>query len=92
MQKLKEAYIIKKHLSISNISELGDILKNHSNLNTIDINPDNTIYVESDCGMDSIKNSVDEGMVEWVKRNVKCPINMIYNTLPISSNSCIVKI
>lgn len=93
MQKLKEAYSIKKDLIVnSDINELGTILKNNSNINTININPDNTIYVESNSGLDSIKETLELGVMQWVNRKISVPIGMIYNTLPITSNACILKI
>lgn len=92
MQKLKEAYDIKKQLVTSDISELGNILKENSNIETISVNSDNTIYLESNCGIDSIKSNLELGIIRWVNRNIEAPINMIYNALPISGNSCIVRI
>ena len=92
MQKLKEAYTIKEQLIVCNINELGDILKENSNIETININPDNTIYLESNCGIDSIKNNIEIGIMKWVNQNIEVPISMIYNALPISNNSCIVRI
>lgn len=92
MQKLKEAYEIKKQLVISDINELGTILKENSNIDTINVNSDNTIYLESNCGMDSIKNSLELGIIRWVNISMEAPITMIYNTLPITCNSCIVRI
>ena len=92
MQKLKEAYDIKKQMVTSDINELGNILKENSNIETINVNPDNTIYLESNCGIDSIKDCLESGIMKWVNLNIGAPINMIYNTLPISNNSCIVRI
>ena len=92
MKKLKEAYDIKKQLVTSNINELGDILKEYSSIETINVNSDNTIYLESNCGMDSIKNNLELGVIKWVNKNIESPISMIYNTLPITNNSCIVRI
>lgn len=91
MQKLKEAYDIKKRLVTSDINELGNILKEDSNIETIDINSDNTIYLESNCGMDSIKNDVDEGIIKWIKQTIALP-DLICNVLPLSNNSCIIRI
>ena len=92
MQKLKEVYDIKKHLITIDINELGNILEENSNIEIVNINPDNTIYLESNCGMDSIKDCLETGIMKWVNLNIGFPINMIYNTLPISNNSCIIRI
>jgi hypothetical protein len=92
MTKLKEAYDIKKELVNSDISELSNILKEYTDINTINVNPDNTIYLESNCGMDSIKNSLNSGVVRWINKTINIPINIIYNTLPLSNNSCILRI
>ena len=91
MQKLKEVYDIKKQLVTSDITELGDILKENSNIDTVEINPDNTIYLESNCGVDSIKDNLNEaaGRWLWVDNIIS---RMIFCTLPLSNNSCIVKI
>lgn len=92
MQKLKEAYELKKQLIYKDINELGDILKENSNIETININSDNTIYLESNCGIDSIKDNLDEGIKKWIWVDQKIMRSIIFNTLPISNNSCIVKI
>lgn len=89
MQKLKEVYNIKKQLVNRDINELGDIIKVNSNIDTIIINPDNTIYLESNCGLDSIKNSLELGVKEWINNPLS---NMILNILPLYNNSCIVRI
>ena len=92
MTKLKEAYDIKKELVNSDINELSNILKEYTDINTINVNPDNTIYVESNCGMDSIKNSINSGVIRWINKTIEAPICMIYNTLPLSTNACIIRI
>ena len=92
MQKLKEAYNIKKQLISSDINELGDILKENSNIETIDVNSDNTIYLESNCGIDSIRDSLDESIKKWIYVDQKIMRSIIFNTLPITNNSCIVRI
>ena len=91
MDKLKEAYNIKKQLVNNDISELGNILKENSNIETINVNSDNTIYLESNCGIDSIKNDLDEGIKRWIWVDNKVIRSIIFNTLPISNNSCIIK-
>lgn len=91
MQKLKEVYDIKKQIITEDISKLGDILKENSNIETINVNSDNTIYLESNCGLDSIKNDLDEGIKKWLWIDQKIVRSMILNTLPIGKNSCIVK-
>lgn len=91
MKKIKDAYDIKKQLIDKDINELGNILKKISNIETIDVNPDNTIYLESNCGVDSIKDSINEGIKRWVNINESIMYNMIFNTLPLSNNSCILK-
>ena len=91
MQKLKEIYEIKKQLVNEDITKLGDILKENSNINTIDVNSDNTIYLESNCGLDSIKD-VFESEVRCGFKMFEAPFNRIYNILPISNNSCIIRI
>lgn len=91
MTKLKQVYNIKKQLITKDIGELGDILKRNSNLNTIDINSDNTIYLESNCGMESIKNNLNEGIKEWLCVDERVIISMIINTLPLNNNSCIIR-
>lgn len=90
MQKLKEAYDIKKQLVTKDISELGNILKENSNIDIIDINSDNTMYLESNCGMDSINNDIDIGIRRWLKIDQTGNCNLLLNTLPLSHNSCIV--
>lgn len=90
MQKLKEAYDIKKQLVTSDINELGNILKENSNIDTIDVNSDNTMYLESNCGMDSIKDDLDIGIRRWLKIDERGICNILLNTLPLSNNSCIV--
>ena len=92
MQKLKEAYELKKQLVTSDINELGNILKEDSNIETIDVNSDNTIYLESNCGIDFIKDKLDAGIKKWLLNDQQIMYSIIYNTLPISNNSCIVKI
>lgn len=93
MQKLKRAYDIKKQLITNDISELGIILKEeNSNIEIIDVNSDNTIYLESNCGIDFITHSLEAGITKWLGTNIGVPINMIYNQFPISCNSCIAKI
>ena len=91
MHKLKEAYDIKKQLINNDINELGSILKENYNIETININPDNTRYLESNCGMDSINNDLESGIVKWIKQSIALP-DLICNVLPLSNNSCIVKI
>ena len=90
MQKLKEAYDIKKQLVSKDINELGNILKEDSNINIIDVNPDNTMYLESNCGMDSINNDLNIGIRRWLKIDETGNCNILLNTLPLSCNSCIV--
>ena len=92
MTKLKEVYNIKKELIVNDITVLGNILKEYTDINTININSDNTIYLESNCGIDSIKSSLDSGVVRWINRTIESPIGMVYNTLPISNNACIIRI
>lgn len=92
MEKLKEAYELKKQLVTSDINELGNILKESSSIKTINVNPDNTIYLESNCGIDSIKDDLDEGIRRWIWVDDKAIRNIVFITLPISSNSCIIKI
>ena len=98
MNKLKEAYDIKKELISKDIAELGEIIKDNTNINTVNINPDNTIYLESECGIDSIRNSLDLDVIKWINGTIKiggvinAPINMVYNTLPLTSNTCIIRI
>jgi hypothetical protein len=94
MHKLKEAYNIKKEIlkDITNLSVFGDCLKENSNLKTIDINPDNTIYLESECGVDSIKHDLDEGIKKWLQFDEYYKRNIIFNVLPLTNNSCIVRI
>lgn len=91
MQKLKEVYDIKKQLVNKDINELGNIIKENSNIETININPDNTMYLESNCGLDSIRNSLETGVKEWLNTPLYCT-NMILNVLPLYNNSCIVRI
>lgn len=93
MKKLKEVYDIKKELIISNdINKLSNILKENIDIETINLNSDNTIYIESECGIDSIRNILDSSVTRWVNRNIEAPIGMVYSTLPLSSNSCIIRI
>ena len=94
MKKLKEAYDVKKQLvaTTNSINELGELLKNNSNIPNIDINSDNTMYLESNCGIDSIKDTLDTNIAAWINRNIEFPISMIYNVLPLSNESCIVRI
>lgn len=92
MNKLREIYDTKKQLITNDITELGIILKENSNINIVDINPDNTIYLESNCGVDSIRNILDSDIIKWINYNIEAPINMIYNTLPLSNTSCIIRI
>ena len=93
MQKiLKEVYDIKRQLVSDDINKLGNILKENSNIDTIDVNPDNTIYLESKCGIDFIKDNLDEGIKKWLLIEQQFMRNMVFNTLPISNNSCIVRI
>ena len=92
MRNLKKAYELKKELVAKDISELGNILKQDSKIDTIDINSDNTIYLESNCGIDSIKNNLNEGINKWVNVDNTLIRDIICNILPISSSSCIVRI
>lgn len=92
MQKLKKAYDIKKQLVTSDINELGNILKENSNIETIDVNSDNTIYLESNCGLDSIKDDLDEGIRKWLWVDEHIMRKIIFNTLPIGNNSCIIRV
>jgi len=91
MSKLKEAYDIRKELISKDITKLGNILKKNNNIETININPDNTIYLESECGIDSIKNTLDLSVQKLVNRKINAPINMVYNTLPLTNNTCIIR-
>lgn len=92
MTKLKEAYDIKRQLINADISELGDIINTNLNINTININPDNTIYLESNDEIDSITNDLDLSVLKWINRDIEAQIGMVYSTLPISNNSCIIRI
>lgn len=92
MRNLKKAYEFKKELVTKDISELGNILKQDSKIDTIDINSDNTIYLESDCGIDSIRNNLNKGIEKLISVDDKLLCSVIYNILPISNNSCIVRI
>ena len=92
MQKLKNVYDIKRQLVVTDINGLGNILKECIDIRTINVNSDNTIYVESNCGIDSIRNSLDEGIKRFVNVNESIMCSMIFNTLPISNNSCIIRI
>ena len=91
MEKLKKAYDIKRQM-ISDINELGNVLKENNSIETININPDNTIYLESNSGIDSIKNNLDESIRKMIMIEEKVIRSMILNTLPLSNNSCIVRI
>jgi hypothetical protein len=92
MTKLKEVYNIKKELIINDITTLGSILKEYTDIDAINVNSDNTIYLESNCGIDSIKGSLDSGVIRWIDRTIEAPIGMLYSTLPISNNACIIRI
>lgn len=92
MQKLKDVYDTKKQLVGTDITGLGIILKEYPAINTISVNSDNTIYVESNCGIDSIMNSLDEGIQRWLHVNENILYSAIFNKLPISNNSCIILI
>ena len=63
-----------------------------SDIEIVDVNSDNTIYLESNCGIDSITSTVEAGMLKWINQNIGVPVNMVYNAFPISNKSCIVKI
>ena len=91
MQKLKEIYDIKKQIVTKDINELGNILKENCDIEIVDVNSDNTIYLESNCGMDSIKHNLDKGIKKWlwVDQNTTLPI--MINILPIGINSCIIR-
>lgn len=91
MEKLKKAYDIKRQM-ISDINELGNVLKENNSIETININPDNTIYLESNSGIDSIKNNLDESIKKMIMIEERVIRSMILNTLPLSNNSCIVRI
>lgn len=91
MQKLREVYEIKKQLVVSDINVLSNILKENSTIEVINVNPDNTMYLESTCGIDSINNDLETGIIKWIKQTVALP-DMICNVLPLSNNSCIVRI
>ncbi len=91
-KKLKEAYDIKKELVTKNaIPELGSILEQDPDLSTT-INPDNTLRIESNSGLDSIKDNLENGIVQWLNRKINIPVEMICNTLPINNNGYIIHI
>jgi hypothetical protein len=94
MKELKEAYDIKKELMMTkDMNELGDILKQQPDINSLNVNSDNTIYVESDKGISSIKKSIQDIVPTWINLlNQNLPIDMIINTLPLTPNTCIIKI
>jgi translation initiation factor 2 alpha subunit (eIF-2alpha) len=93
MKTLREVYDIKKDIIVSgSINDIGDILKQNPNINNVHVNSDNTIYVESNEGVDSIKESVELSMLEWINKNINYPVSMILNTLPLTRNSCMVKV
>ena len=93
MQKLHEAYDTKKTLYNNNsINDFGEILRNNSEIDTVNINPDNTIYIESKCKIDSMIPFFELSIMKVLNNNVSFPINMIFNTLPINDNICILHI
>lgn len=93
MKTLREVYDIKKDIIVSgSMNDIGDILKQNPNINNVHVNSDNTIYVESNEGVDSIKESVELSMLEWINKNINYPVSMILNTLPLTRNSCMVKV
>ena len=93
MQKLKELYDIKKQLVANDINELGNILKENTNIETINVNPDNTIYLESNCGVDSIRNDLNVSVKKLLCVDDHSVIhNFIFNALPLTNNSCIIRI
>ena len=91
MQKLKNIYNIKKQFT-NNIYTIGDILKSINSIQRVDIHPDNTIYLESNCGMDSIKENVNESIKNLIGSDQHIIYEAVFNTLPLSNNSCIIRI
>lgn len=92
MNKLKQAYETRRDLlSNNNISNLEEILKNDPNIVSTNVYKDNTMYIESN-NLDSLINSVEDGVLKWLQQNIAYPIEMAYNILPITQKACIFKI
>lgn len=96
MSKLKEAYDIKRELVNENISSLYNTIQSEEEMKT-ELNRDDTIYVESDGGLDSIENTIIKAINNWCSsRTGQHPAHvvasMVVNTLPLNNNSCILHI
>lgn len=92
MEKLKEAYEYKKRLVTNGIEEIGAVLKEQPDFLEVKTNEDNTLYLESNSGLERIKELLTVGANEaWNNPSFGIPVSMIFNALPLTNNSCIVK-
>ena len=92
MEKLKKVYEYKKKVITDGIEGIGKNLEERSELDKVRINEDNTLYLESNSGLDRVKGLLTLGTEEaWCNPSFGIPVSMIFNTLPLSANSCIVK-
>jgi len=92
MEKLKEAYEYKKKVITDGIEGIGKSLEKESEFDEVRINEDNTLYLESNSGLEKIKELLTLGAKEaWLNSSFGIPASMIFNTLPLNTNSCIVK-
>lgn len=92
MEKLKKVYEYKKKVITGGIEVIGKSLEGRSELDKVRVNEDNTLYLESNSGLDKVKELLTLGTEEaWCNPSFGIPLSTIFNTLPLSTNSYIIK-
>jgi len=93
MEKLRQAYDMKKNIiENGDMLELEKALKKSPNIDNVNVNSDGTMRLESNSGMDSLNCAVENTVLNWIKQELKFPVSIICNTLPINHNACILKV
>lgn len=89
MEILMEAYNTKRQfVENDNIKDIAETIKNTDI--SVFLNSDNTIHLESTRGIDYIRKVVNIEVDKWL--NAKYPTNIVFNTLPLTEDTCILKI
>lgn len=89
MEVLKEAYNTKRQIiEEDKIKNIAESIKNTDI--SILLNSDNTMHLESTKGINYIRKAINIEVEKYI--NDKFPPNLVFNTLPLSENSCLLKI
>lgn len=90
---LKKIYDIKREFATrSDINDLTDMIKTNDPTLNVETGSDRSIIINTENGLDSVTESVDKSIVAWAGYEIPFPINLIYNLLPLSNSSCLLKI